>query len=720
MKRKSIKTAILLPVLAVLIVGIFAMVMVVGTIGSNTTGDLSERLVDARVGEYTNEFQALSRDAYSSLKAVTPIIANYIDPAFAADVSDPRGEVVSILSDVLMSNDKIVGIWTCWEPDAFDGKDSEFAGTSFYDGAGRFAPYVYKTGSSYDIESLVDYDNEEFYLGPLNNNGQPYITDAYDYLIDGKTIPIYSLALSIQVNGKTVGVVGADIDLQSVIDIMNAGSILDDGYLFVLSPGGQVASHRNEDLLLQSYKTTWMNDYSAQVDDIAANGGEFAVTTYSDQVGAEIMFLARGVIIGDTGRYWVVCGVVPMVKVNEPTSSLFFTVIAVGLALLVVVGLTVFFIVRSRLKQLPVLTSAADALAVGDIEVSGLDEDTAQTKNEISLLSRAFAGMVSGIREQAGILEQVATGDYSIEIPVRSEKDTMNTAINHLLDSMNEAMGELSEASSQVAAGAGQVADGSQALATGSTQQAATVEEFSATIAALNAQAEENTKLAQDTLSDTEQAGVLMGESINYMGELTQAMQTIDASSQDIAKVIKVIDDIAFQTNILALNAAVEAARAGQHGKGFAVVADEVRNLASKSAAAAKETGVLIQNSVENVQEGTRIAEATGDSLGKVSDIAGRNAQAMVRLSESSQSQTEAIIQINQGVNQISSVIQANSATAEESAAASEEMSAQSAVLNKIVTRFKLKRGRQHTTPPTQLLPPSHEQVKAGGDDILF
>jgi methyl-accepting chemotaxis protein len=262
-------------------------------------------------------------------------------------------------------------------------------------------------------------------------------------------------------------------------------------------------------------------------------------------------------------------------------------------------------------------------------------------------------------------------------------------------------MREIRMSAMQVSSGATQIASAAQTLATGSSEQAATVEEFSAAISLVQSQAEENNRIASQTFEEVQGVGRLMEASMAFMEQMTQPMQTINESAYNISKVIKVIDDIAFQTNILALNAAVEAARAGSHGRGFAVVAEEVRNLASKSADAAKETAALIESSVQSVQHGNDIASKTGESLQEVARIASNNAEGMRTLSDASLRQSQSIVEVNQGILQINSVVQANSATAEETAASSEEMSAQSTKLNEVVSRFRLRETDGDVLPHT-------------------
>jgi methyl-accepting chemotaxis protein len=300
------------------------------------------------------------------------------------------------------------------------------------------------------------------------------------------------------------------------------------------------------------------------------------------------------------------------------------------------------------------------------------------------------------------MLSHLADGDlqFGIEREYVGQFESIKNSINSINSVLNGTMGDISAASSQVSAGASQVSDGAQTLAAGTTQQAASIEELSSAVSEINGMAKENTKSATEALDAVRQAGRLMGVGMEQMDRMLVAMHTIDEKSQNISKTTKVIDDIAFQTNILALNAAVEAARAGQHGKGFAVVADEVRSLASKSAEAAKETKSLIESSSLSVAEGNKIVDAVNESLHAVAEIAQRNAVQIADLQTVSVRQSEAMERVNIGIEQIAQVVQQNSATAEESAAVSEEMSGRSAALRELISRFKIKGGEEvHDLP---------------------
>jgi methyl-accepting chemotaxis protein len=284
---------------------------------------------------------------------------------------------------------------------------------------------------------------------------------------------------------------------------------------------------------------------------------------------------------------------------------------------------------------------------------------------------------------------------------------------------------EINNATTQVSGGSKQIADGAQTLAQGSTQQAAAVEQLSSSISEIAQKTKDNAAEANRAagLSETVRRNAEKGSA--QMGEMIQAVKDINEASNSIQKVIKVIDDIAFQTNILALNAAVEAARAGQHGKGFAVVAEEVRNLAAKSAAAASDTGTLIANSMEKAGLGAKIAEETAVSLNEIVDGINESSKIVSEIAASSEEQSMAISQINNGIDQVAQVVQQNSATSEESAATAEELSGQSSVLEDLVGQFQLKGQSSRRALPSggrggkkTLSMPAKGESSYGGNDF--
>ncbi len=368
-------------------------------------------------------------------------------------------------------------------------------------------------------------------------------------------------------------------------------------------------------------------------------------------------------------------------------------IFAGGVVVVILVGL---MITKSISRPMKTLTDMARHVGeTGDLtappEMESAMEESAKRADEFGKTTRAFSEMFAMFSEKAELLNKVAQCDLSDDVELKSEHDVIGLSLKEMTGNLNSIFKEMRAAADQVADGSLQIAQGAQVLASGSSQQSASVQEFSASIAEVLNQVENNASSATKSLEVTNHAGELMGSAMAYMNNMLEAMQSIDESSQSIKKVIKVIDDIAFQTNILALNAAVEAARAGQHGKGFAVVAEEVRNLASKSAEAAKETASLIEGSTERVSEGNQIVANTKTSLEDVGASAMENLGLIKTIVDASSEQTRTITELNNGMGQISTVVQTNSASAEESASAAQEISAQAALLKQLVAKFKLR-----------------------------
>ena len=312
-------------------------------------------------------------------------------------------------------------------------------------------------------------------------------------------------------------------------------------------------------------------------------------------------------------------------------------------------------------------------------------------EDEIGQMAQSMDRFADSLQnEMVGSLQRLAASDLTFEVVPRDSQDAIRGALKQLGLDLNVLITQIYTSGEQIASGSMQVADGSQSLSQGATESAASVEEITASMTELASQTKQNAENATQANQLVVQAKEAAERGNHQMQDMVSAMAEINDAGQNISKIIKVIDEIAFQTNLLALNAAVEAARAGQHGKGFAVVAEEVRNLAARSAQAAKETAELIEGSVQKTANGTQIAGQTEIALKEIVTAVIKATDLVSEIAAASNEQSQGIGQINQGLNQIDQVTQQNTANAEESAAAAEELSAQAEQLRKMLARFKL------------------------------
>ena len=351
------------------------------------------------------------------------------------------------------------------------------------------------------------------------------------------------------------------------------------------------------------------------------------------------------------------------------------------------------YVTRSIVKPVNQISEAANKMSMGDFSCQ-IDY---QSDDELGIAATSITNTINTLKLYIGkindVLNTMSTGDLtpSIDIEFVGGFAPIKKSVEMILTSLNSAISKISEASRHVSGSSEQVSAGAQALSQGATEQASSIQELSATVNEISEQVKVNANNSNNVSKRTNMLAKEVEDGSRKMTTMIDAMSDIKQSSTQIAKIIKAINDIAFQTNILALNAAVEAARAGSAGKGFAVVADEVRNLASKSSEAAKNTTSLIENSIATVDKGTKIADETAKSILSIVDEMNSSVLLINQITDASNSQAVAISQVTQGIEQISAVVQTNSATSEESAAASQELSAQASLLNNLVGKFKLK-----------------------------
>ena len=492
-------------------------------------------------------------------------------------------------------------------------------------------------------------------------------------------------------NGVVFGALASDT-FSSMVDEATVGQT---GYSYVMDKNGTIIAHKNRTVVTEftNYLEKVKQDSSvADSADVTQNMVKGVTGGQAYTINGSKQYVAYRPIDDTDG--W---SIAVTAKTTEMMSGFYNSLyITIGVVLLfVIISMLVGFRVAAPIvNPIVKLVLRIEGMAEGDLHS---EVPVVKNQDEIGTLANTFSNTVNTLNayidEIATVLGAIAQGDLTVQTEQDYKGDfvAIKTALDHITASLNRTFNDISQSAEQVASGADQVSAASQALSQGATEQASSIQELSATITEIADEVNKNagnsataSKLSNNASAEVERGNEHMQQMIASMGEISE-------SSSQIGKIIKTIEDIAFQTNILALNAAVEAARAGAAGKGFAVVADEVRNLASKSAEAAKNTTVLIEDSIRAVEKGTKIADETGKSLSAIIDGTRQTTDIISEISRASNDQATSINQITQGVDQISAVVQTNSATAEESAATSEELSGQAQMLKQMLAGFKLK-----------------------------
>ena len=590
--------------------------------------------------------------------------------------------ILDSLQSALTDNKDLVGAGIFFEPNGFSDNVSDYG--------------VYMSAEDLEKKGVMAYQysfykDSSWYNG-AKDSGEMVLTDVYSDTLH-PDIQMISLGNPItDEENKFVGAVILDINTKVFSTIQQtderfpslATNILDANGSFLYSMKEKAIGKKLEEVL---DKNTY-EMLKAKMDK-----EEPFVSTITNAVGVrERMYFRPLSIHGST--LWSMISIADSEFMAARNQLVIMCAIfsVVGLMILIAIS---FFLIKRALNPLQGIALAGKAVSEGnfDVKVSYDQQD------EIGDLAEAIRSVMQHVREIISDLSEklgeLAKGNFRVSLDNAEQYPgayrPLLTSLQEITNDLDKTMSEIKTSAKEVNAGAEQVSSGAQGLSQGATEQASSIEELSATVNDISEHIKktaENTRLAN---AEAQNAGREVSNSDKQMQQMKAAMENINEKSGEISKIIKTIDDIAFQTNILALNAAIEAARAGVAGKGFAVVADEVGNLAQKSANAAKDTTMLIEETLQAVEQGTVLADSTAESLQRVVSGTGKVTDLVNQIAEASVEQSRAVEQVSVGIDQISSVVQSNTATAEESAAASEELSGQAHILSDLVGRFRLR-----------------------------
>lgn len=690
-KRHGLKGKILLPVIGIFVTSILVILALVLTISSNNTAELSNNLMDEMNSHYAGVIQGKLDAALGSARSLKPVFEQMGRGA-------SRESDVSLLRTILKQSEGVYGVYTLWEPGQYDAKDAQYAGKAGYDDTGRFIPYVHQDGSEISEEPLTGYEEAgtgDYYLTPKSTLKETII-DPFTYTVNGEEQYMSSMVVPLVRNGQFVGIVGMDILIKDLTECISGATLYKSGYLFMADSKGVIFAHPDAKRIGTSLLDAVGEEGHALLTKALETGEEVKFDFASGGEKTDKRYVITPVSIG--GKYWLVGSTVPVREIDEAKTTTMLAGMAAGAVAIILTITTLLILISKIIRPIVPLTKAALAIETGNID-STVSQSLAgiKSKDEIGMLANSIQKAVKSIELVASdtnrLSKAVEQHDLSIEIDTSRHngiyQDIMNV-VNQIFSQLSSVIFSIRSVAEQVDSSATLVANTSTALAQGATEQASSVEELSASMEEVTSKTTKNAQNAEKTnrLAGNIQSDADVGT--DQMSEMLRSMEEINASSENIGKIIKVIEDIAFQTNILALNAAVEAARAGQYGKGFAVVAEEVKNLAAQSSQAAKETTELIETSIKKVEAGTKIAKETAGALEKITDGISQTGELVGAIATASNEQAATLEQINQGITQISQVVQSNAASSEEVAAASEELSAQAETLKKRVSAFKL------------------------------
>lgn len=664
--HKTIRGKTIRGILIFLIPSLFILIVVSCILAASTVSALNTNILESQSNDAGNQLDNFftAKDTAISTFQYDSRVQNYLSqtPTASSIESYPELDTVVGLLQTALNNVIDDGVQAAW----FAGIDNKV--------------YLMEDGTI----TALDYDSvawdERILSGKKTIVSEPFMDPVSNKMVISVVSPVFS-----GIGKEVIGFAGFDIFQDTLGEMLASIKIGKNGYLEVLSSSNTYIYSEDPDVINKS-----VNDLSGLDQEFINHikNNEEGVINYKygrDSYRAVIQLL-------DTND-WLAIANIPSDEINATRNQLILILGILAVIITTILILAITRIIKRITSPLEPLTKGVREFSEGNLGVVidiSTDDEIGILADNVKLTIAALKDMIQNI---SSVLSEMSNGNLNVVVEGNYIGDFLpiRTALSIILDSMNNTLGKIQESSSQVSLGASQMAESAQSLAEGATEQAGSVQELQATITEVTGKVRETAELTQNAYVKTKEIESKAKDSSSEMHNMTKAMARIQETSNQIAGIITEIEDIAVQTNLLSLNASIEAARAGEAGRGFAVVAEQIGKLAESSATSAINTRSLIESSLQEVGNGSKITERTALSLEQVVNSLNEIAEGVQRSSAASLAQADSMKQVEQGIEQISEVVQSNSAVAEETSATSEELSAQAENLDGLVGKFHLR-----------------------------
>jgi methyl-accepting chemotaxis protein len=641
--NKSFRFKIISIISLVIVIGmgtlVSILVMMSGKEQSRLVQLYVQEMAQSEAAKISAEFGGAMHIARTALKAMEDL---------GNSVEDPREVATKMLGDILKRSPDLFGIWTIWEPDAYDHKDALFINkNNYHDQSGRFIPYWFKADNSYTLKAIAGYATGTYYSVPKDKKKDVIIEPAR-YELDGRSVLMISFTVPMVKNGKFLGLAATDIAIDDLKARLMQLKPYETGYVSLISSGGYIVTDKDTSIHDKNMKDAGLSDAAQEA--IRA-GKHYQENGYVDRFGTTMMRMYVPIQVGDSDEKWSVVVSVPEDKIFAELYALQNVAVGMGVGVMALI-----------------------AIALG------------------MMLDRYVIRPIGSDPEYLGnISRKIANGDLQSRITLKHhDASSILYEMNNMQSNLSDAIGQIRQGSSFVTTSSSEIAQGVLDLSQRTEHQATALQETVMTLSGLRENVQtnaSNAKLAAEVATKTAKDAE-SGKA--HVDDVVNLMRKINEESQKMVDIITVIEGIAFQTNILALNAAVEAARAGEQGRGFAVVASEVRSLAQRSSSASKEIRALIIQSQTSVGDGVTRADRAGTSIHDIYTSVKRVADLISDISVASKEQSEGLTDISLAINKMDDVTQQNAALVEEATAATHTMRKEASNLMEVVSQFKL------------------------------